>query len=111
MPRIGVADAVWSASEIGGEPLVVECEDLDLWFGGGAVLSEIEFLDAVDEGECGGLEFSADGDAVVLMGEFESVDGGDEVGFVEDADGGFGVEFELFEDGFDGGDLRVNLRV
>ena len=111
MPRIGVADAVWSASEIGGEPLVVECADLDLWFGGGAVLSEVEFLDAVDEGECGRLEFSADGDAVVLMGEFESVDGGDEVGFVEDADDGFGVEFELFEDGFDGGDLRVNLRV
>ena len=46
-----------------------------------------------------------------MIGEFDGLDGGDEVGFAEDADEGFGAETELFDDGFDGGDLGMNLRI
>ncbi len=91
--------------------LFAERSDDDFGFGAGAALRQPKVLQTFDEGQRRRPISGADGDAVVLIGEFDGLDGGDEVGFAEDADEGFGAESELFDDGFDGGDLGVYLRI
>lgn len=96
-----------------GGVIVVERTDFDfgVWLGFFAGLRHVEILNFIDEGEGGGTEFGGDGDAVVLSSEFEGDLWLDEVCFVEDTDAGFLVESELFEDGVDGGDLGMDLRI